>query len=278
MAKLNLLKWGAPLLCLSLSFQGFADPDGTPIHDRRVAENSRAVQEFKDVWKMFTFGATRASLGVATSHGGYINLSGLGLLMLPGALIFDAVCLVTAPLSVSVLAGNVAYTHLKNKFGESSDEQKLSDELKLFKINMHTRLGQIEKLIGDRYIRDQDRYALMLGFTLFHSLDLEDGFRLANGQIVRRSDFDVFPNPASLAYTSLDLAKYDAKRLMKQYLNHEASAQKELVERMTFENEQEASAPVDANRNKRDDLDMVIDRLRKAATSMNEVLCQLDFN
>jgi hypothetical protein len=274
MKKVNLVKCIASILCMNLSFQTLAL--NTPIQDKRAAENTQSIRDFEDVWKFFTFGATRASIDLAThGKGGYLDMSGVGYLMLPGALLFDAfVCPAFGVIGAPLLAGNIAYTHLKNKFAESHDGQKLSDELQLFKTNMHTRMEQIESLVGNRYIHTEDRIPLMLGFTLFHSLDLESGFRLANGKIVDREDFDVFPDPASLAYTSLDLAKYSAKKVMKKHLNEDA-VHKALVERMTYEDEKASNCDGDRS-SKRDDLDVVISYLRSAATSMNKVMCELN--
>lgn len=263
------VKMIAPILSLALSFQSFAET--TPVQDKRAAESEEAVENLKAAMRWMSFPTSRVCFDMATTDekGSFLKLGGLGWMMLPGALIVDAFALPASILASPVLVGKLAYVEIKNKLAARHDQEKLSEELELFRESMRLRTEQAEKLIGDRLIRSGDLLPFTLGFTVIHSyMNHRDGLTLINGQVIREEDVDVFPKSAQDAFREMKRAKDDIHFLPANLQNEEAFM-KALVERMTYANAADmAQVPTEEP----DEFEYLLARLRRSAKHIEDTL------
>ena len=256
----------APILCLSLSFQTLAFQ--TPAERNREQAVTTAKTELRQFMGMFPYAATRACVNMATAKRGFFDLSSLGIMMLPGALIFDTLMIPVGIIGVPVLEGKVIFEQLKGRFESCGDKEKLSKELELLRSSLHQRHEAAEKLIGSRFINSEDVLAFSLGFTVIHSLNYYEGLVLVNEKKIVEKDIEVFPITAEQAFHSLMFAKKELLRLP-QNLQNEEAFMKALVDRMTFENANDADRKLD---HPFDTLDSVIHYLRDAAKNINKTV------
>lgn len=268
MRKLTLLT--SSLLSLTLSFQAMSFQS---IADKNRQETvNKAKKDLTDFLGMFPFQATRTCVDMAQHKGGYFDLSGLGLMMIPGALILDTLMIPVGIIGAPVLEGKVIFQELKGRFESCGDKEKLSKELELLRGNLFTRHHQAEQLIGNRYIKSEDVLAFTLGFTVIHSLNNPDGLTLVSGQTLLEKDIEAFPLTAEQAYHSLKHAKGMIWLLPKD-MQSEKGFMKALVERMTFENESDADKKSDR---KFDNLDSIIHYMRDAAKNIYKTVEDLN--
>lgn len=265
----NLRSLTLSTLLFSVSFQSMGEvlDYQTPIQEQRDQKLREAKRDLKEVLNIFPYQISRACLSM-TQDKGRFNLSGLGWLMLPGALIVDTIALPIGAVATPILAARVPYTALKNRFQARCDGEKLSAQMEILKASMIKRSEQAEELLGDRFIKSEDLLAFTLGFTAIDSVKNQGEITLAGGQTLSRKDLDTLPTSAENAYYSLSRAVKTIQRLPIQE-QVEETFMKKLAERMTYESEKDAQ---NTTQHQHDRLSSVIESLREASRHIEKTL------
>jgi hypothetical protein len=244
------------------------EPYKTPIEKQRVEEAAKLKQDLNDFMGLFPFGLTRSCINVARGRD-FIGFSGLGIMMLPGALLADIGLFPLEAVAGPIVVGRVVFQKLKSRFeARFCDGKKLSKELELFRTSMHKRSELAERLIGNRYITPEDVLPFTLGFTAVHSVGFNEGLVLVGDQKVLESDVDVFPMSAEFAFHALIVAK-DIIATLPVSQQREETFMRILVDRMTYKNASDMTKPSQRNF---DEIDRAIAHLRLAAEEIQKTL------